>query len=48
MLEHLRSRLAQIKARYDTGAMPEGVWEVVKKIERDIAYLEQQQGCCER
>jgi hypothetical protein len=36
----LRGRLQQVRARYDSGAIPPALYEAVKQMEREIAWSE--------
>jgi hypothetical protein len=36
----LRGRLEQVRARYDCGAVPLGLYKVIKEMEREIAWTE--------
>lgn len=39
-IQRMRSDLQMLTARYDDGAMPPGVYAVVAKMQRDIAWAE--------
>ncbi len=34
--ERLRSEIAQLEARYDSGAMPRGIYEVLKRLRAEL------------
>jgi hypothetical protein len=36
----LRGRLEQVRARYDSGAVPQALYNAVKEMEREIAWSE--------
>lgn len=36
----LRGRLDQVRARYDSGAIPQALFEALKAMEREIAWAE--------
>ena len=36
----LRGRLEQVKARYDHGAVPQGLYKAIQEMEREIAWVE--------
>ena len=36
----LRGRLEQVKARYDSGAIPQALFEALKAMEKEIAWVE--------
>jgi hypothetical protein len=38
--EILRGRLMQVKARYDSGAVPQALFEALKAMELEIAWVE--------
>jgi hypothetical protein len=40
----LRGRLEQVRARYDYGAIPQALFEAVKAMEREIAWVEHKGG----
>jgi hypothetical protein len=40
----LRGRLTQVKARYDSGAIPQALFEALKAMEREIAWTEHNGG----
>jgi hypothetical protein len=40
----LRIRLAQVQARYDHGAIPPALYNAVKEMEREIAWVEHNGG----
>jgi hypothetical protein len=42
--EQLRSELALLVARYDSGAVSPAVYAVIRAIESDIAWLEHRRG----
>ena len=35
--ERLRSEIAQLEARYDSGAMPRSIYEVLKRLRAELA-----------
>jgi hypothetical protein len=39
-LEHARTELAYLRAKYDSGAVAPGIYAVIKKLEADISWLE--------
>jgi hypothetical protein len=38
--QDIRTKLAQLRARYDFGALPPSVFSVIRKLEIEIAWLE--------
>jgi hypothetical protein len=36
----LHGRLEQVRARYDTGAIPPSLYKAIKEMEREIAWTE--------
>jgi hypothetical protein len=43
----LRSQLAMLRSRYDSGAVPPPVYAIIYAIETEIAWLEHQREQCE-
>lgn len=39
---HLRTQLAHLRARYDAGAVAPAVYAVIRQLETDIAWAEEQ------
>jgi hypothetical protein len=39
-IKQLRIQLKQLRARYDSGAIPPGVYAVIRELEQQIAWLE--------
>jgi hypothetical protein len=35
--ERLRSEIAQLEARYDSGAMPRSIYEILKRLRAELA-----------
>jgi len=42
-IKQLRSELLMLRARYDDGAVAPAMYAVIRKLETDIAWLENQQ-----
>ncbi len=40
----LRGRLDQVRARYDSGAVPPALYNAIKEMEREIAWTEHKGG----
>jgi hypothetical protein len=38
--QHLKEQLEYLRARYDSGAMSPAVYQVIKRLEREIAWCE--------
>lgn len=38
--QHLQEQLAYLRARYDSGAVPLGVYAAIKELEKTISWLE--------
>jgi hypothetical protein len=38
--KHLQEQLAYLRARYDSGAVSPAVYQAIKKLESDVAWLE--------
>jgi hypothetical protein len=38
--QHLRAELAQLRARYDDGAVAPGVYAIIKQLETELAWHE--------
>jgi len=41
-IHRMRSELMQLRARYDDGAVPPGIYALINRLERDIAWAEHQ------
>lgn len=39
-LQHIRGELDWLRAKYDTGAVPGGIYAVIKGLEEDIGWSE--------
>jgi hypothetical protein len=44
--ERLQQELAHLRARYDSGAISEAVYAVMKQLEREIAWEEHRKRDC--
>jgi hypothetical protein len=38
--KHLQEQLAYLRARYDSGAVSPAIYQAIKKLETDVAWLE--------
>jgi len=46
-LQRSRAELAQLRARHDSGAVSPAVYAVIRTLEEDVAWNENQQGDAE-
>jgi len=40
--ERLRSEIAQLEARYDSGAMPRSIYEILKRLRAELAIIKRE------